>query len=505
MSSSFKIDTKQFGILCAILLASVMTTSHTRLIQTSLPDLRGVWGLDMDEGSILCTTLLAPQLLVAPVIPWLASVVGLRRLLFPTAFLFIAVNIITPFLHGYEALLAAHFLAGTLLGVFITLSLIIMMRFIPPAWWVVLLAFYSLRVTLAINLGVSLGAFYMEHLGWSGIYWQAAVLISVYAVIMYFCVPKENVDKTLLKDVDLSSMGFFCLSTTMLYIGFDQGERLGWFDSGLIAICIVGGLLLFMAFFLNECFAKNPWTPLGNVFQRNILITLLLIGMYCFMVSANSMLITQYLSVVQCLKPLQSGHALLLIPALHLFFIPFVIALTRFLDGRLIFAMGGACLALACWQGMSITSDWVARDFIPMCFFFSLGHPLCFMGLMALALGNFEKEKMVAILAFLQIFRVLFPAIGTTIFTVVLRMSQDSHALFLKQNLTVGDPLIENRIESLGLSLQTLAGMISAEAAVRSFQDVFHVCFLLAVSILFLLILMRPSRTSPICPVGLGK
>lgn len=300
-------------------------------------------------------------------------------------------------------------------------------------------------------------------------------------------------------------MGFFCWATTLLYVGFDQGERLGWFDSGVVAICIAGGLLLFVAFLLNELIAPKPWAPLGNVFQRNILITLLLIGMYCFMVSANSMLITQYLSVVQKLKPLQSGHALLLIPALHLFFIPFVIALTRFLDGRLICAMGGACLALGCWQGMSITSDWVARDFIPMCFFFSLGHPLCFMGIMALSLANFQKEKMVAILAFLQIFRVLFPAIGTTIFTVVLRMNQDSHALFLKQNLSVADPQVENQLESLGGSLQTLAGMVSTEVSVRSFQDVFQICFLLAWLILFLLLLTQPSKPSPICPVGLGK
>lgn len=55
-----------------------MTTFHGRLLISSLPDLRGIWGLSYDEGSVISTVASASQLILAPILPFFLTALGLR-------------------------------------------------------------------------------------------------------------------------------------------------------------------------------------------------------------------------------------------------------------------------------------------------------------------------------------------------------------------------------------------------------------------------------------------
>ena len=132
-----------------------MTTFHGRLLISSLPDLRGIWGLSYDEGSVISTVASASQLILAPILPFFLTALGLRRLLLPLSLGFVCVAFCIPFISGYENLLVAHALMGLLIGSFVTATIQIMLKHLPPPWWVVVLAFFTFRVSLGINSGVS--------------------------------------------------------------------------------------------------------------------------------------------------------------------------------------------------------------------------------------------------------------------------------------------------------------------------------------------------------------
>ena len=82
-----------------------MTTFHGRLLISSLPDLRGIWGLSYDEGSVISTVASASQLILAPILPFFLTALGLRRLLLPLSLGFVCVAFCIPFISGYENLL----------------------------------------------------------------------------------------------------------------------------------------------------------------------------------------------------------------------------------------------------------------------------------------------------------------------------------------------------------------------------------------------------------------
>lgn len=144
-----KLTVQQAGILVAISLAAAMTTFHGRLLSSSLSDLCGIWGLSSEEGAILNTLTSIPQLLLATTMPFFMSALGIRIFLLPLSAGFIVITFFIPFIHGFTNLIIAHFISGLILGCFVTSTIQIMMKYIPPKWWIVTLAFFTFRVLSA--------------------------------------------------------------------------------------------------------------------------------------------------------------------------------------------------------------------------------------------------------------------------------------------------------------------------------------------------------------------
>ena len=380
-----------------------MTTFHGRLLISSLPDLRGIWGLSYDEGSVISTVASASQLILAPILPFFLTALGLRRLLLPLSLGFVCVAFCIPFISGYENLLVAHALMGLLIGSFVTATIQIMLKHLPPPWWVVVLAFFTFRVSLGINSGVSLGAFYLEYMGWQWIYWQSGLIMFVYFVLLQRHLPPDTPIRELLHKPDYSGMAFYCLSAVLIYAGLDQGERLGWFDSGIITVFLAGGTVSFLLFLANEALVERPWAPPRLFADFNIIMSVGMVIIYIFILSANSLLITLFLDTVHDLRPLQSGLPLLLVALLQLLATPFCAFLVLKADTRLLCATGVLLMGLACYQGTFITADWVAADFFPMAILFAIGHPLVFLSLMAFCMACFTAKTAVGLLAYIQV------------------------------------------------------------------------------------------------------
>lgn len=480
-----------------------MTTFHGRLLVSTMPDLRALWGLSHDEGSLLTTTASASQLILAPVLPFFLTALGLRRLLLPLALAFVAVSLCIPFISGYGNLLVAHALMGLLMGSFVTATIQIMLKHLPPPWWIVVLAFFTFRVSLGINSGVSLGAFYTEYAGWPWIYWQSSIIMFVYFILLARHLPPDTPIRELLHKPDYSGMAFYGLSAVLVYAGLDQGERLGWFDSGVITVFLVAGGVSFLLFLINEALVERPWASPRLFADFNIVMSVGMVIIYIFILSANSLLITHFLDTVHGLRPLQSGLPLLLIALLQLLFTPFCALLVLKADTRLLCAVGVLCMGLACYQGTFITADWVAADFIPMLILFSIGHPLVFLSLMAFCMACFTARTAVGLLAYIQVSRISTPIAGNALFLLLLRQREDLYFSQTGSHLTADAPAV-TRFLAHGGDLSRLHDSLRTDAFILAINDVFALCLCIALATLLLLAFVKAMKPTPVSPVDLG-
>jgi MFS transporter, DHA2 family, multidrug resistance protein len=117
--------------LLGVLLGTMMSTLDTRVTVFGLADLRGALDTGFGEGAWITTLLGIGQLIGGICCPYLATVIGPRRMLLGAILVFFVATVLAPFSPNLRAYLVAEFLGGLGSGTFIPLTIIFILRHIP--------------------------------------------------------------------------------------------------------------------------------------------------------------------------------------------------------------------------------------------------------------------------------------------------------------------------------------------------------------------------------------
>jgi DHA2 family multidrug resistance protein len=502
--------------VAAVLAGAFLVSFDQRMLAIGLPDLRGAFGLTFDEGTWLATIALAPQLIVAPAIPWLATVLGVRRVLIGPSLAYIVLSLAIPFVSDYPLLLGLHFVHGLLLGVFIPVTIMIVLHNLPMRWWIVGLAIYSFRLSFTGNAGVSLVGFHVQHLGWQWIYWQNAVVAALMLLLTWLGTPREGVNRQLLANADWGGMLLLGSGLALLYAGLDQGNRLDWFESGIVTSLLAGGTVLVAGFLINEAVVREPWAPPSVLRSRNIVLVMLTLMAYMVTSLSNTMLVPNFLIVVGQLRPEQAGTVLLTYTALPLIgVVAAAVFLLRRFDARFVALCGLTCFAIAGWMGTRVTHEWAPDDFIPMALMQSLGQGLTFTGLLVFVISNANPARTVALVAYIQVLRLDIIEIVATVMSTWLRVREQIRSNLIGLHVSAGDSEVAQTLNHLkerfmehSASAETavaratgsLMSLVRRQADVLSFIDAFEVTFWAAIAGMLLVGLMRAAPPGPLTP-----
>ena len=224
------------GVL-AVLLGAFLSSLNTRLTTFGLADIRGGMGLGFDEGSWLTTVFGASQMVVAPSAAWLSTVVGTRRFLLWTSVIFALTSFVVPLTRDYGTIIALQVVRGLAVGAFIPASLGFILRSLAPRWWIWGLAAYAFRFVFSQNIAGSLEAFYSESGAWQWVFWQNALLTPVMTALVWYAMPREGINRTLLGQTDWRGIVLVGIGLGMIYAGLDQGNRLDWLNRVWLAGC----------------------------------------------------------------------------------------------------------------------------------------------------------------------------------------------------------------------------------------------------------------------------
>jgi MFS transporter, DHA2 family, multidrug resistance protein len=502
----------------AVLLGAFLANFDSRLTQVGLPDLRGAFSLSFDEGAWLSTSAIGSQILIAPAVAWLATAFGLRRVLGVPSLIFAAVSLVIPFVRDYPTLIALSIVHGMLLGTFVPATLMIIFRNLPMRWWLPAISLYAIRVGFAIDSGSSLVGFYVDHLGWSWIYWQGAAVAPLMGVMVYLGTPHEEINHELVRDADWGGMLLLGASVSMIYAGLDQGNRLDWMESGTVMALLLGGGALLVIFVINELSVRNPWAHVNVLFSRNVGLSLLGILLYTLTGLSNSSLVPNFLGAVTGLRPEQSGVLLLTYGALPMFvLVPIAIFLLRHLDPRSVLVVGLTAFAAASLLGTQVTHDWARGDFVTIVLLLSIGQVFSLFPLIVIAVANSNPSRATAFAAYIQITRLGGAEIGISLMATWLRVREQIHSNYFGQYLTNGSFDVTYVLKQLAggfaghgestasaRALETLSALVQREANVLAYADGFWLCFWVAILALILVTAMTRAPAGPLTPAPFG-
>lgn len=480
------------GAVIVVLLGTFLTSLFTRDFGISLADIRGGYGLSVDEGAWLNTVTNAAQLLSAPAVPLLVVIFGGRRVLMTSAVAFILTTLVTPLASGVPAIFALHAANGFLLGCFVPATLAIVFGNLSPRYWLIALGLYSVRLTLALHTGVSVSGWFVENLGWQAIYWQASLFGVAFLALSAVSFPVQPPDWRLWRRTSKGEVLMYCVGLTLCYAGLDQGNRLDWMASGTVIALLVGGVALVAAAIVWQFISPVPFAHPAALLRRNIYLPLIIVTLFGITSGATSLLIPNFLATVGQLKPAQSGSALWWIDLVQLVAIPLTIWSIRRGDIRLSLAVGLLLVMIGCWLGSGLTHVWRDDDFALMSMLIGAGNSAVLLSCIAIIVANSARAELISLVAYIQVPRVVGPELATAILTTLIRKREAVHSVLLG---TAVDPV---RGAALGFAPASLGGVVRREAFVLGYIDAYQFCFLVASVGLILAIFLRHTPSHPL-------
>lgn len=499
-------------IVTALLLASFVVGFDTRVFSVGLPDIRGAYSLGFDEASWLSTVANAPQILISSAVAWLTTVFGVRRVMIPTTLIYAGISLVIPMVHDGPLLFGLHAARALLLGVFIPATIMVIFRNLDMKYWLVGLSIYALRVPLSQNLGFVLVGLYDDYLGWQWLYWQDVIVTPIIALLLIIGAPREEINFSLLQGADWGGMMLLGCSMTMLYVGLDQGNRLDWFNSGIVTSLLVGGAILFIGFLINESVVANPWAHASVILSRNIGIGYAIIIAFTFSSSGAAISIPGFLQTVVGLRPIAISQLYIfgaVIPVF--FFIMLAIVLLRRVDARLCILMGLATMALGSLWGSNLTIAWAPFTFLPVVLLHTAGQSFAFFATVVYLIANSDPKRSTAVSAYIQVIRLGSVELAQSLLNTWLRQREQYHSNILTGPISEASTNLHgvlSRLETLFgtnhrgslKALSTIAADVHAQASVLAYADIFVLSFCSAIAGLALVACMGAMPFGPLHP-----
>ena len=276
----------------------------------------------------------------------------------------------------------------------------------------------------------------------------------------------------------------------MLVIGLLQGNRLDWFESGLITFLLIGGGVLLVLFMLNEWSHPVPFFKLQMLGLRNLAFALIVLAGVLMVLTSVVIIPSSFLAQVQGYRPLQTAPVMLLMALPQLIALPLVAALCnlRWVDCRWVLGIGLSMLVLCCIGSSHLTSAWIRDDFYGWYLLQIFGQPMAVLPLLMLSTGSIQPMDGPFASAWFNTVKGLAAVIATAVLDTLTTQREHFHSTMLVDHLG-NSPLADGDAPGL-------AQRLHQQAVVLTSSDLYYVMAGVAVA-LILLIFWMPTRIFP--------
>lgn len=502
------------GIL-GVFLGAGIATLNARLVGIGLPDLRGAVGLGFDEASWIPTALNMATMFSGCFCVFLNALFGPRRILLPAAAIFTVASALLPFASNYWGMLGLVVIAGLASGTFYSLTLTFVLTALPKRLIIFGIAAYAADIVFISNFASLIEGWYVEHLSWRWIFWNAALFTPLMMICVHFGIPRHPPAGP---QPSWRGFAYFSLGISLVYGALDQGERLYWLNSGIIVAMLIAGTFLLAAALVRRILQPNPTLNISFLNRRNIFILALSIFVFKFVQLSTIVLVPGFLGNIQRYRPIETGQALAWV-ALPMFAMVWLVAvMVIHTSSRLILTLGLTIVAVASWICARVDSSWAGSSFKIVELLLAAGFACTYIGLVsslvleALEAGALTSAAYAATFSgFMHFIRIFGGQVGTASMTRFISIREQFHSNLLGLHVQAGSWGTEERLRMLtGAMLQGSSGheeaqdravgilsqQVRAQAYTLAIADAFILLGWVVVAYLLLMLLLRPGKIS---------
>jgi MFS transporter, DHA2 family, multidrug resistance protein len=482
---------RQIVIVTAIMLAAVLETLDSTIVNVSLPTIEGNIGASIDEGIWIITGYIISNVVAIPLNPLLIRLFGRRRYFATCIAGFTIASILCSGSHTLAALVFFRVLQGAFGGGLIATSQGVMRDTFPPQAIGLSSALFAIALLLGPALGPVVGGYLTDNFSWQWIF-DVNILPGTIAAIVVWTMLRDPSEPQRVA-IDWLGLGLLAIGLGALQILLDNGERNDWFsDTGMSAAATISFVALASFAWWQWSGTSRPVVDLHVLRFRSVWVGSLIGMTFGAIIFVPAIITPLYTSLILSYTPWDSGLLLIsrAIPVVLLTPV-FATLAQKGVDVRYMLASGLVLTAASMW--------WLTHTITSTTAFATLAWPLVFSGigqsmlLVPLIVGVLTTTP-AALNGKISPIITLSVQLGGSIASAMTIAVFDRRTSFHATILSGASNLHQLAVSGLTPTQQTLAqlaGLVNQQATTMGFADTLLVLALL-VTIVFPLVLAFP-------------
>jgi MFS transporter, DHA2 family, multidrug resistance protein len=471
------------------LLGAFMAVLNIQVTNSSLPDIEGGIGTGGVNGAWITTAYLIGEIIVIPMTDFLGRVFSLRRFLITCTALFLVLSATCGQATSLSEMIVLRGLQGFFGGVLIPMAFTIVVMLLPPSKRPIGFAGFAITATFAPAIGPTIGGWLTDNYGWPTIFYMNLVPGSVMLGALIYALPASEPNYGLFRKGDWLGIALMAVGLAAFQTVLDDGNIYDWFGSPFIVKLSVLSAVALTAFFFVELRQSDPLIRFRLLLRRNFGFGTLANVLVGFALYGSSYLLPQYLANAQRFDAQQSGQVMAWTGLPQLFLIPFVPALMKRFDSRLIVGVGLSIFAVSCFMNLHLDRDYAAPQLFYPNVVRAFGQALVMTPLSAIAMIGITSQEAGAASGLFNMVRNLGGAIGTAVIETFFTKREQYHSFIINQHVSLLEPATRARLgamrdyfmahgvadpaEAMHQAILSVAASVKAEATIMGYADCF--------------------------------
>jgi DHA2 family multidrug resistance protein len=505
-------------VAVAVMFATFMEILDTTVVNVSLPHIAGSLSSTIDESTWALTSYLVANAIILPLTGWLANHFGRKRLLMLSVTGFTIASFLCGLAPTLGVLVFFRVIQGMTGGALQPLSQAVLLEAFPPRDRGKAMGFWGLGIVVAPILGPVVGGWLTDSYSWRWVFYiNIPVGIASLVMTRLFIFDPPYIQRKS-ERIDYWGIGLLAVGIGALQILLDKGQEEDWFASPAMRALAVAAAFGLVAFVIRELRAEHPVVDLRVFRVRTYATGVFLMTVLGFVLYGSLVLLPIFLQTLLGYPSLQAGIAMAPRGIGSFIAMPIVGAILMRVGPRKLLAtglVGGACTLF--WFGQLNLQTGYWDVFWPQ-FIQGLSLGLLFVPLTTISMDPIPREEMGNATSLFNLMRNIGGSFGIATSTMLLYRDGQAHTSMLAAHVTPYDPQARALLQGLRASLlargadlftateqaRAMAfGIVSRQASMLAFVDVFRLLGTLFLALLPLLLLMRSPRHAPAGEPGL--
>jgi DHA2 family multidrug resistance protein len=500
-------------IAVVVTLAAFMEILDTTIVNVSLPHIAGSLSSSYDDATWTLTSYLVANGIVLPISGWLGRLMGRKRYFLICIAMFTVCSFLCGMADNLAEMVIFRMLQGFFGGGLQPNQQSIILDTFPPAMRGRAFSVVAIAVIVAPVIGPTLGGWITDTYTWR---WVFLINIPV-GLLAFFAVTALVEDPPWVKrasqgrqSTDYIGIGLIALGLGCLQIMLDRGEDLDWFGSNVILVFGVLAALGIGSAIAWLLVADKPVVDIRVFKDRNFALGTVMIFAMAAVLYSSAVLIPQLAQQTLGYTALLAGLLLspgalaiiFLIPLVGRFLLPRI--QTRYIIGFGFFSLG---VALTIAHGLSPDIDFETLAGFRVAQTFGLA--FLFVPISTITYSTLSKEMNNDASALFVMVRNVAGSIGISLATALITTRTQVRRAYLSQHLSPLNPAynaklaqVQHALQGLGVeqaklhatALGRMNTMLSHQASVLAYLDVFAICAVGAFCIVPLTFLYKGTK-----------